>query len=110
MACTDKKPTSDQIEYVDFLWSFFQNCYDLKDWTKWCLVSDLDIAAYLGTDASERKQRLAHNLDTAQIPLQPAMSCAIDTSLEETLSMSVAKRATTSRSCWQLIVTVFDLL
>lgn len=29
-----EKPTSDQTEYVDFLWSFFQNCWHVKDWIK----------------------------------------------------------------------------
>jgi CBS domain-containing protein len=57
-----------------------------SDTGDWCFVSDLDIATYLGTDASKRKPKLAQNLRAAQIPLQPTTPCTIDTPLEEALS------------------------
>jgi hypothetical protein len=53
----------------------------------WCLLSDLEIATYLGTDVPERRRRLAQNLDASGIPLQPAKFCAVDARLEEALSM-----------------------
>lgn len=53
----------------------------------WCLLSDLDIANYLGTDVPERRKRLAQNLDAARIPMKPAKFCAVDTPLEEALRM-----------------------
>ena len=51
----------------------------------WCLISDLDIATYLGPDALKRKPRLAQTLNAAKIPLQLTKPCAIDTPLEEAL-------------------------
>jgi len=53
----------------------------------WCLISDLQIATYLGTDVSARRQRLAQNLNAARIPLQQAKFCQVDTPLEEALRM-----------------------
>jgi hypothetical protein len=57
----------------------------LKVAAEWYLVSDLEIATYLGTDISQRKLRLAHNLSVAEIPLQQAKRCEADTPLEEAL-------------------------
>lgn len=54
---------------------------------EWCLVSDSEIATYLGTDTAERKLRLAHTLKAARIPLQPAKVCAVDTPLDQALRM-----------------------
>jgi CBS domain-containing protein len=59
----------------------------VKDAGEWCLVSDLEIATYLGTDNSERRLRLAHNLSAARMPLQQAKRCAVDTPLEEALRL-----------------------
>jgi hypothetical protein len=59
----------------------------VKGATEWCLVSDSEIATYLGTDTAERKVRLAHTLEAARIDLQPAKSCAVDTPLDEALRM-----------------------
>jgi CBS domain-containing protein len=57
----------------------------VKSATEWCLVSDSEIATYLGTDPLERRNRLAHTLDTRQLHLRPAKSCAVDTPLDEAL-------------------------
>jgi hypothetical protein len=59
----------------------------VKGATEWCLVSDSEIATYLGTNTKERKLRLAQPLDGARIPLRPAKLCAVDTPLDEALSM-----------------------
>jgi hypothetical protein len=59
----------------------------VKGTKDWCLVSDLEIATYLGTDALKRRQRLAQNLNAAGIPLQPAKFCAVDTPLEDALRL-----------------------
>jgi hypothetical protein len=59
----------------------------VKRGTDWCLLSDLDIANYLGTEVPERRKRLAQNLDAAGIPMKPAKFCAVDTPLEEALRM-----------------------
>jgi hypothetical protein len=83
----------------------------------WCLVSDLDIATYLGTDASKRKPRLAQSLCAAQIPLQPTTPCTIDIPLEEALRR-LGKEKKPLLVCRQDqddqvligIVTAFDLL
>jgi hypothetical protein len=53
----------------------------------WCLVSDLEIATYLGTDTKVRNQRLARKLDATGILLQPAKLCAVEKSLEAALHM-----------------------
>ena len=62
----------------------------------WCLISDLDIATYLGPDALKRKPRLAQTLNAAKIPLQLTKPCAIDTPLEEALRRWVR----TGSLCW----------
>jgi len=59
----------------------------VKGATEWCLVSDSEIATYLGTDTKERKLRLAQTLEAARIPLRPAKLCAVDTPLDEALQM-----------------------
>ena len=59
----------------------------VKRGAEWCLVSDLEIANYLGADASERRQKLAHGLNALEAELQPAKLCAVETSLEEALRM-----------------------
>jgi CBS domain-containing protein len=59
----------------------------VKSATDWCLVSDLQIAGYLGTDVPERKRRLSQTLSAAEIHLQQGKFCAVDTSLEEALRM-----------------------
>lgn len=55
----------------------------------WALVSDLGVAAYLGTDKSIRKERLALSLQRAQsdMSLQPARFCSVDTPLEQALRL-----------------------
>jgi len=83
----------------------------------WCLVSDLDIATYLGTDATERKPRLAQSLRAAHIPLQATTPCTIDIPLEEAL-LRLSKEKRPLLVCRQDqdeqvligIVTAFDLL
>ena len=55
--------------------------------TDWCIVSDLDIAIYLGTDTSKRRQHLAKSLNATGIVLQEAKFCTVDTPLDEALSM-----------------------
>ncbi|MGA7291035.1 MAG: CBS domain-containing protein [Terriglobales bacterium] len=55
--------------------------------TEWCLVSDSEIATYLGTDTAERRVRLAHTLEATRIDLQPAKRCAVDEPLGEALRM-----------------------
>jgi hypothetical protein len=57
----------------------------VKSAAEWCLISDSEIATYLGTDTSERRKRLAHTLNASRIPLQPAKSCAADTPLDDAL-------------------------
>jgi hypothetical protein len=57
----------------------------VKGATEWCLVSDSEIATYLGTDSSERRIRLAQTLLAAGIPLQRADFCAVDTPLKDAL-------------------------
>jgi hypothetical protein len=59
----------------------------VKSAAEWCLVSDSEIATYLGTDTADRKLRLAHTLEAAQIPLRPAKLCAVDTPLDQALRM-----------------------
>ena len=59
----------------------------VKSAAEWCLVSDSEIATYLGTDTAERKLRLAHTLEAARIPLRPAKLCAVDTPLDQALRM-----------------------
>ena len=54
---------------------------------EWCLVSDLEIATYLGTNNNERRQRLSHKLDKAGIGLYAARFCSIDTPLKDALYM-----------------------
>jgi CBS domain-containing protein len=81
----------------------------------WCLVSDLDIATYLGTDPSKRKQRLTQSLNAAEIPLQSAKSCAIDTPLEEALRILGTEKKPLvvchqDQQALVGIVTAFDLL
>jgi CBS domain-containing protein len=83
----------------------------------WCLVSDLDIANYLGTDASKRKPRLAQTLNAAKIRLQPTKPCAIDTPLEEALRRLdkdgkplLVCRQEQDQQILVGIVTAFDLL
>ena len=55
----------------------------------WCIVSDLDIAIYLGTDTSKRRLHLAQSLKASGIALQEAKFCTVDTPLEEALSMLI---------------------
>jgi CBS domain-containing protein len=83
----------------------------------WCLVSDLDIATYLGADASTRKARLAKSLKAAEIPLQLAGSCAIDTPLEDAVRMLGRDKRLLLVYCQEQderplvgIVTAFDLI
>jgi hypothetical protein len=83
----------------------------------WYVVSDLEIANYLGTDASERRQRLAHGLDALEGNLQPAKLCAVETSLEEALRMLdgsqrplLVYRKNGEQQSLIGIVTPFDLL
>lgn len=59
----------------------------VKSMTEWCVVSDSEIATYLGADTAERRMRLAHTLEAARIPLRPAMLCEVDTPLDEALRM-----------------------
>jgi hypothetical protein len=86
---------------------------------EWCVVSDSEIARYLGADNSERMKRLARTLSTAEIPLQPAKLCAVDTPLGEALCMLdgsqrpllvYRKEKEEDRQSLVGIVTPFDLL
>jgi hypothetical protein len=85
--------------------------------TKWYLVSDLEIATYLGTDVSERRKSLAHTLTEAKLPLTEAQSCLVDTPLEEALRLLANDQRAllvfrTEQEMQRLvgIVTPFDLL
>ena len=51
----------------------------------WSTISDLEIAAYLGTETELRKTKLAEPLQFAKIPLRETKPCAEKTSLEEAL-------------------------
>jgi hypothetical protein len=57
----------------------------VKSGADWYLVSDLEIATFLGTDVSKRRNRLAQSLKASEIPLQQAKFCAVDAPLEEAL-------------------------
>jgi len=57
----------------------------VKRASDWCLVSDLEVATYLGTETATRRQRLAQNLNGTGIPLHLAKYCKVDTPLEEAL-------------------------
>ena len=59
----------------------------VKSAAGWCLVSDLEIAPYLGTDFGERRKRFAKSLATAGIPLRSAKCCGVATSVTEALRM-----------------------
>lgn len=59
----------------------------VKRGAEWCLVSDLEIANYLGAEISGRRQRLAHGLNVLEERLYPAKLCAAETSLEKALGM-----------------------
>jgi hypothetical protein len=83
----------------------------------WCLVWDLEIAAFLGTDVAERKQRLALSLDATGIQLQPAKRCDLDTPLREVLRIMgedmrplLVFRRQQDQQALVGIVTTFDLL
>jgi len=85
--------------------------------TEWWLVSDLEIAGYLGTETKERKHRLVQTLETAGIPLQHAKLCAVDTPLETALRMMAGEQrpllvCATAEDSQALvgIITPFDLL
>jgi hypothetical protein len=53
----------------------------------WCLISDVQIATYLGTVTSTRKGRLAHNLNESGLKLQSAKLCAENTPLDKALRL-----------------------
>jgi hypothetical protein len=59
----------------------------VKNAKGWHLISDLDIAVFLGTDVSERKKRLAQTLDQSGVALRKAKCCSASTSLVEVLRM-----------------------
>jgi hypothetical protein len=83
----------------------------------WCLISDLEIATYLGTDVSTRKKRLAHTLKAAGMHLQPATCCGVDTALDKALLLLdedkralLVYRKEGDQQALVGIVTPFDLL
>lgn len=86
--------------------------------TEWYLVSDLEIATYLGTDLSERRKRLAHTLTEAKLPLKQAQFCLVDTPLQEALqllekdqrALLVCRTEQEDKQGLVGIVTPFDLL
>jgi hypothetical protein len=89
----------------------------VKSGAEWCLVSDVEIVTYLGTNTKERNQRLAHRLDTTGIQLRPAKRCAVDLPLETALRMMAGEQRPllvcgTEEDSQALvgIVTPFDLL
>jgi CBS-domain-containing membrane protein len=53
----------------------------------WCLISDVQIATYLGTVTSTRKVRLAQSLTESGLKLKLAKLCAENTPLEEALRL-----------------------
>ena len=89
----------------------------VKRATEWWLVSDLEIAGYLGTETKERKRRLVQTLETAGTSLQRARLCAVDTPLEAALRMMAGEQrpllvCATPEDFQALvgIITHFDLL
>lgn len=84
--------------------------------TDWCVVSDLEIATYLGSEPSERRKKMAVSLSEAKIPLQPARVCTVDTPLADLLGKLAGHQApllvfpTQHRQTPVGIVTPFDLL
>ncbi len=57
----------------------------MPDGAGWSIISDLEIAAYLGTDTELRKARLAQSLQCAKIPLKETKPCGENTTLEDAL-------------------------
>jgi hypothetical protein len=86
----------------------------LNERRKWCLLSDRTIAAYLGTDWTERKKRMAFTLREAEVDLKIAKLVEEDTSLEKALRflkaapLLVRRKGKTAELLG--IVTAFDLL
>ena len=54
---------------------------------QWCLVSDLEIATFLGTNGTERNQKLAKTLEASGMKLTPAKRCTSGTPLSSALEM-----------------------
>lgn len=54
---------------------------------QWCLVSDLEIAAFLGADETERRKLLAKTLKASGMRLKPAKRCTPGTALSSALEM-----------------------
>lgn len=85
---------------------------------EWCLVSDLEIATYLGTDVPQRRRRLTDTLREAKLSLQPTLPCLLGTPLDGALAMLsndrrallVCRKEENNRQNLVGIVTLFDLL
>lgn len=84
---------------------------------EWCLVSDLDIATYLGSDTKARNLRLANALETTGIRMHLAKLCTVDTPLDNALAMMADEQRPllvfTSKGNQQALVSIitpFDLL
>ncbi len=87
--------------------------------TKWHLISDLQIATYLGAAAAghERRQLLATKLEAAQIDMRAARCCHADMALCDALGMFagdsspiLVKLSESNQSPIIGILTPFDLL
>lgn len=52
---------------------------------RWCLVSDLEIATFLGVDEAQRNQQLARSLEASGMKLKAARLCTPSTSLSSAL-------------------------
>lgn len=82
----------------------------------WRLISDAQIATYLGTVTSTRKERFARNLGESGVTLQLAKLCAEDTPLDKALRIldgdqrPLLVHATGNQQHVIGIVTPFDLL
>lgn len=84
----------------------------------WCLVSDIEIASYLGTEQSERGTRLNQSLSDAALPRRNARFCPVGAPLEQALGMLIEDQSPILVSQGEGveyktpigIVTAFDLL